>query len=51
MMSLGGLKLADGGGAGRMWSRPLGGEAGRGVEATVFALNLTYTNLTSLAAA
>ena len=34
----GGLKLADGSGAGLAWSRPLGGEAGRGVEVAVWEL-------------
>ena len=38
MTSLGGLQLADGGGAGWTWIRPLGGEVGSGVEAAMWEL-------------
>ena len=43
--SLGGLKLADGGGVGWEWVRPLGGEVGSGVDAAVWALRICWACL------
>ena len=40
MTSLGGLKLADGGGTGAAGTWPLGGDVGRGVEAAVWELRM-----------
>ena len=40
MTSLGGLKLADGGGTGGSGTWPLGGEVGNGVEAGTWELRM-----------